>query len=120
MADATDLFPPDVYGGTFSADEFARLPIPNCPVCGIRVELDRIDVTLNEAELEARGRRYIAGRWTCPRGCNPLTGERLHGNHTIESGMTDGIRFICNCGFDELVERSDFLAVEHAHRWGYR
>lgn len=90
-------------GNTLTADEFAQLEPPPCPVCGAAVQIDRVDVTFNEDDLRANGRTYIAGMWHCPRGCNPRTGQRMHYSQSAELSIGDpGIRARCSCG-DEAV-----------------
>lgn len=96
-------------GCTYSQAEFDRLPRPPCPVCGGPTQIDRIDVTRNARELAERGRRYIAGMAECPRGCNPVTGERFHGWTEVTSGWESGFRFRCGCGADELCPSGDRL-----------
>jgi hypothetical protein len=81
----------------YREDERSRYQPPPCPVCGTTAEVDWIEVTLNARDLTENGRSYIPGRWTCPHNCNPVTGERWHGDqtygHTIE-----GVFFRCSCG----------------------
>jgi hypothetical protein len=43
-----------------------------CPVCGGRVEVDRLDVTSVFTPMEERP-KTIPGRWWCPKGCDPRT-----------------------------------------------
>jgi hypothetical protein len=97
----------DIYAGTFTADQFAALPRPPCPVCGDTIHIDRIDVTLNEHDLIAYGRRYIVGRSSCPRGCDPTTGQRFHGYQEQGYGPAGGY-FRCSCG----VDRSNLTDLE--------
>jgi hypothetical protein len=102
---------------TFSAGEFAQLNAPDCPVCGTKGELQRLDVTLNEAQLQKEGRRYIPGLWSCPHGCNPNTGQQFHGGQQWETEMIgDGVRFVCSCGVEERhvpAERMNALLSQH-------
>lgn len=105
----------DERRGTFSAEEFARLEHPPCPVCGTSVEFARIDVTLNREQELREGRRYIVGPWCCPHGCNPITGERMHSQ---SFGVEDGDAwFKCMCGTEEHGVSPERMAELHAaHR----
>jgi hypothetical protein len=99
----------------YTADEFAKLPRPLCPVCGVVAEIDRIYATANEEEHAIRGDLFIAGRWSCPRGCNLITGQRLHESYKVQS-RDEGFWFECSCGFEDLIttkEQRDAVLAEH-------
>jgi len=84
---------------TFTAEQWAALTMPACPVCGATVRVDRIDVTANEADLAAGGRTYMAGLWECPHGCDPVAMTRRHyGQSARTSPAFDGIELSCTCG----------------------
>lgn len=105
----------------FSAAEFAELEAPRCTVCGAKVSIQQIDVTFNEADERANGRTYIPGMWHCPHGCNPRTGQRLHGDWEVSRSMgEDWVRFRCNCGADEYtLTNEELAALRDAHVPGY-
>ncbi len=96
--------------GSYSAAEFAALPRPACPVCGQPCDVDRIYVTANAAEQAARGDRYMPGMVSCPRGCDPVTGERWHGETSFGRDF-DGAYLTCSCGVDVRGVRGDELAA---------
>lgn len=101
-----------------TADEFAQIRPPACPVCGTTVTIDRIDITLNAEELARQGRTYIAGRWECPRGCNPRTGQRMHYSQSASRSMgAPGVTLTCSCG-DETValDQAEMDAWRAEHR----
>ena len=68
MSGVLPVFPPEVYGGSFTAEEFAALPRPACPVCGEPVRVEAVDVTMSR---DLPQRRYRAGRWRCTPECTP-------------------------------------------------
>jgi hypothetical protein len=95
----------ELHRRRFTAAEFARLEFPPCPVCGTTAQADRLDCT-TRADIEEGGERmYLVGRWSCPRGCNPTTGQRFHGSYNLRSdiGMDGYYRFECSCGFEDLL-----------------
>jgi hypothetical protein len=105
----------DIPTGSFSAEEFAALVPPPCPVCGAPVDWYRVDVTLTMAEMLAHGRRFTVGRFRCPHDCNPRTGQRYHGAQKMGQDF-DGRQFECSCGFTETgmtVERLAEIFSEH-------
>jgi hypothetical protein len=90
---------PTLPRGTMTATQFAEMGGQDCPVCGTRVDVERVDVTPNAAYEWEHGRVYIAGRWACPRGCNPQTGRRYHGNVAyMANGLAEPVRATCTCG----------------------
>ena len=102
---------------TFTAEQFARIEPPACPVCGATVEIDRIDVTFNAEEEARQGRNYIPGMWRCPHNCNPRTGQRMHYSQSVSSGIGSGYSLECSCGFSQQGLTGDELAAlrqEHA------
>jgi len=86
-----------------TATEFANLPPMPCPVCGSPVDRDRIDVTSRAHHERTGERQYIVGMWSCPRGCNPVTGERAHLNQEFGSDFGNDVDywFRCSCGVEE-------------------
>jgi hypothetical protein len=99
----------------FTADEFARIAPPSCPVCGAQVTIDRIDVTLNEEDHRQHGRSYIAGMWECPRHCNPRTGQRMHLSQQAYY-HPGGNRVACSCGDEQTgLATEDFIAWKQVH-----
>lgn len=102
--DPATLMIDGVEGRTFTADEFAALVPPDCPVCGTQVRIDQINVTFSAEEEAAHGRSYIAGMWDCPHGCNPRTGERMHFGQSFESRRgVPGVTCTCTCGDTTVV-----------------
>jgi hypothetical protein len=104
--------------GGMTADEFARLVPPSCPVCGAQVVVDRVDITW-DAEEEARlGRQYIAGRWECPHGCNPLTGQRRHYGQSYRTGKGfEGTECTCTCGDVTIIlTKAEADAWQEVHK----
>ena len=104
----------------FAAAEFASQRWPPCPVCGATVEPEQIYITANEEDHRLNGDTYIPGLWSCPRGCNPLTGQRMH--YSQESGQdANGRWFRCSCGVSEISLSWDDLAqLRDEHRIGTR
>lgn len=101
--------------GTFTAEEFGRLPRPPCPICGTPVDFDRLDVTTREHFDRTGERLYMAGRWSCPHDCDPVAGERRHFNRSSGNDIA-GLWFTCSCGFEErgiTAERLSALEGEH-------
>jgi hypothetical protein len=88
---------PTFPSGVMTAAEFAQIPPQPCPVCGTTVNVEQIDVTPNPMYLAEHGRIYIAGIWSCPRGCDPETGKRYHGGYTRYADF-EGPRYVCSCG----------------------
>lgn len=103
-----------------TAAEFAQLVPQPCPVCGTAVDVDRIDVTPNADYAADWGHVYIAGRWACPRGCDPETGKRYHGGYARHADF-EGPRFICSCGDVVYVhtqaECDQFFADHPVGQW---
>jgi hypothetical protein len=103
-----------------TAAEFAQIPPQPCPVCGTTVNVEQIYVTPNPMSLAEHGRIYIAGRWACPRTCDPETGQRYHAGYTRYYG--DGPpRYVCSCGGEVHVhtqaECDQFLADHPVGQW---
>ena len=98
--------------------QFAALQPPDCPVCHAMVNMDRIDVT-PDADYHARyGNCYIVGLWTCPHGCDPRTGERMHYGQTYETSKSRiGTLARCSCGDETVIssqlEYDGWIAVHH-------
>lgn len=82
---------------SYSADRFAALEFPACPVCGTRIVADQIEVTPNVEDEARNGRTFVVGRHECPRGCDWRTGERKHFSVTWGQ-RTDGGFVDCSCG----------------------
>lgn len=107
----------DLDHRTFTAEEFARIERPPCPVCGAPAEIQRLDVTANAGEEARQGRSYIAGMPECPHGCDPLTGERRHDSHTIRAHRDGGYTLECSCGGTaECPTFADLAAAARAHQ----
>lgn len=99
---------------TFTAEEFARIVPPACPVCGATVSVNRIDVTLNAEEEALRGRTYMMGRWNCPHGCDPRTGTRRHYGQSCKTDAgRDVTECTCTCGDVTLVQNMAEFAAWH-------
>lgn len=73
---------------------------PECPVCRSLVDIQWLDVTANEADEREHGRTFVPGMWSCPHGCNPVTGERWHAGWQIVTNA-EGWHYTCSCGVDE-------------------
>lgn len=52
--------------GDFTAQEWDEQRWPDCPVCGARINVDRIDICTNTDPRH----RYICGAWECPNACD--------------------------------------------------
>ena len=64
---------PDTTPEPAREDYPGHLSTPDaCPVCGGRVEVDRLDVTSLLTPMAQRP-KTIPGRWWCPKGCDPRT-----------------------------------------------
>lgn len=99
----------------FTGAEWAQQQWPPCPVCGATVEPDKIYATANQRDFDLNGDTYFPGLWSCPRGCNPETGERFHGEQTTIRDV-NGLGFRCSCGVHEVGltrEELDQLRAEH-------
>lgn len=66
MTGELPTFPPEIYGGSFTAEEFDALPRPACPVCGQPVQLAQLDL-ITMADWPQQ--RYLVGRWSCTPEC---------------------------------------------------
>lgn len=100
----------------FTGAEWAQQRWPPCPVCGATVEPDKIYATANQRDHELHGCTYMAGLWSCPHGCNPITGERHHGDQTISREFGGGLGFRCSCGVDKTgLTREEFDQLRAAH-----
>lgn len=117
---ATDRFGVTLPSGTFTAEQFARLDRPPCPVCGAPIDFERVDVTTSWHFEKTGEHQYIVGPWRCPHDCDPVKGERRHYSQSLIAGSTpDGPTFRCSCGFEEdgvSGERIDELCAEHDMR----
>lgn len=115
----TNLDVPDRHSVIYSAQEFAAQQWPPCPVCGTTVDVNQIDVTLNEEDERRNGRTYISGPWSCPRGCNPVTGQRLHYAQQFGGGADGGRSFRCSCGTEEYgLSADEFTRLREEHPVG--
>jgi hypothetical protein len=83
-------------------------------------EIDRIYATANEEEHAIRGDLFMAGRWSCPRGCNPTTGQRFHHSSSLQCdiGMDGYYRFECGCGFEDLLTWAQVSEALAEHKSG--
>ena len=103
-----------------TAAEFARLEPQPCPVCGTTVDVEQVDVTPNPMYEALHGRLYIAGRWACPRDCDPETGRRYHGRFTLHGDHMTAI-YACSCGGEVRVhnqaEHDQFFADHPIGQW---
>jgi hypothetical protein len=100
----------------FTAGEFAAIEQPPCPVCGTPVEIERLDVTMNAEDERLNGRSCIAGMWSCPRDCDPRTGERRHYSQQFAAGP-DGMSFECSCGVKgEFLTGPELAAMLEQHK----
>lgn len=114
---------PDTMGLTnpdaprrFTAEEWAQQQWPPCPLCGATVEPEQIYITANRRDFELHGHTYMPGLWSCPRGCNPITGERYHGEQTVSREFGGGLGFRCSCGVDESgLTPEEFEQLRAAH-----
>jgi hypothetical protein len=101
-----------------TAGEFAELAPPACPVCATTVEVQRLDATPN-ADYEAEhGRGYLVGMWSCPHGCDPRTGQRMHyGQEYGTSPGAEGATCACTCGDTTVVlGHAEAAAWQAVHR----
>lgn len=99
----------------YSADEFAQLELPACPVCGERLNVQRLDVTFNAADEKQHGRTFIPGLLECPSHCNLMTRERQHLGWHVEYGI-GGPVLRCSCGLSLTNGNSEEIrgfAAEH-------
>lgn len=53
--------------GTFNAQDLAAQQWPPCPVCGVTIKVDAINVQTSGDHWEI----YALGRWQCRNGCDP-------------------------------------------------
>jgi hypothetical protein len=53
--------------GTFNGQEWRAQIWPDCPVCGERIEVDRINVQ----GVGDRFPVFLMGMWQCPNDCDP-------------------------------------------------
>jgi hypothetical protein len=114
-ADPETLDIPELAHRSFTAGEFAAIEPPACPVCGAKVTIQRIEVTLNAEDEAANGRSYIAGMWECPRGCDPRTGRRRHFSQSFGLGLS-GHFFECSCGMKETdLTGAELVALREEH-----
>jgi hypothetical protein len=69
-----ETFRLDGPGGRMSAQEFAAVERPPCPVCGTTIHVERVNV-------QGRADRFpvfIRGPWQCPNECDPRSPREDH------------------------------------------
>jgi hypothetical protein len=113
------LFSAELSGRSFTADEFAQLEWPPCPVCGGKLSVQRIDITMNADDEARNGRSYIAGLYECEHHCDLRTGQRVHYGQSFRSGgpdLGDGIECTCSCGDVRILARGEVRAWQDVHQ----